>query len=244
MRRRTAVLATVLVFMPGLAPAAPPAFVAALPPPTVKEAFADSYGRILLDEFGAILAESADPNCLRTKGLTPPQLRAFGEEFLVRHGQAWIDLVFDFIDGAAADRAFRARAGERAVEELRTLVADPVVREFLEIGRPAQLDNLVDRITEEFDRYTLFKQIRLVRRLSPVTTGSDLMAESRAEPSEDAAEAFAEANQTPALLRFRELFEATTEAMAAAVDQERMLRHGPGQSFPGADAELREHCIR
>ena len=244
MTRRAIILTAAVAALPMAAPAAAPSFVGVLPPPTVKEAFADSYGQVILREFGAILRESADPNCLRSKGLTPDALHAFGETFMLRRGQAWLDMLLDFIDGPAADREFMKLGGDRAIEELRTLAADPVVREFKEIARPAQLDNLVDRVTEEFDRYSVLKQIKLVRQLSPISTGSDLMAESRAEPSEDAAEAFAEANQTPALLRFRELVEAMTEAMATAADKERMLRHGPGQSFPGADEELREHCIR
>lgn len=234
----------VALLLPVAARAAPPDFVTALPPVTVKQAFADSYGRVILREFGAILTESADHGCLRARGIEPAALQAFGEELLVRRGQAWLDMMFDFIDAPAAGQAFRRLAGAGAVDELRALAADPVVREFLEIGRPAQLDNLVDRVTEQFDRYVLLKRIGLVRQLSPISTGSDLMAESRAEPSEDAAEAFAEANQTPALQRFRQLVEAMGEAMVAATDQERLLRHGPGQSFPGADAELRAHCIQ
>lgn len=240
---RLAALLGALLLLPVGARAAQPDFLAALPPVAVAQAFADSYGRAVLREFGVILQESADPACLRAKGLEPAALAAFGEELLVRRGQAWIDMMFDFIDAAKAETEFRRLGGDNAMEDLRQAAADPIVRELREIGRPAQLDNLVDRVIEEFDRFVLLNQIGLARPLSPYATGSDLMAESRAEPSEDAVEAFAEANQTPALLRFRELVETMGKAMAAATDQDRLLRHGPGRSFPGADAELKAHCI-
>lgn len=242
--RAAAVLLVALGLAPGAARAGAPEFFAVLPPVTVKEAFADHYGQAILREFGAILRGSAGSACLRDKGIEPGTLQSFGEDLLARRGQAWIDMVVDFIDAAKADAEFRRLGGPGALAELRDLAADPVVREFLEIGRPARLDNLVDRVIEEFDRYVLLNRIQLSRQLSPYATGSVLMAESRAEPSEDAAEAFAEANQTPALRRFRELAEVVmAEAIAAATDRQRLLQHGPAQSFPGLQAELKAHCI-
>lgn len=69
-------------------------------------------------------------------------------------------------------------------------------------------------------------------------------AADRTEESEDAAARFAEANDTPELRRFDALLGIFGEAMAEATDREQLLRHGPIRSFPGAEAELRAHCIR
>lgn len=244
MRRSAVALLAAVTVAPVWARAAAPEFFTVLAPVTAKEAFADHYGQAVLREFGAILSESADRACLLGKGLEAGTLVIFGEDLLVRRGQAWIEMVLDFIDAAKADEEFRRLGGAGALEELRELAADPVVREYLEIGRPARLDGLVDRVIEEFDRFVLLNRIALTRQLSPYATGSALMAESRAEPSEDAAEAFAEANQTPALRRLRDLLEAMAEAISAATDLQRLLQHGPTRSFPGLEAELRAYCIQ
>lgn len=241
---RAAILLAMLACLGPARAADRPAVLTVLPPLTIKDAFADPYGRVMVKEFGAILVESADPACLAARNLPAASLPAFGEDFLVRHGQGWADMMLAMVDAEKADAGFLRLAGADALEELRRLLGDPIVARYIALTRPAQLDTLVNKVTEEFDRYALLTRLGLVRQLSPVVTGSALGDADRTEASEDAAARFAEANDTAELRRFTALIDSFGEAMAETTDREQSLRHGPIRSFPGAEAELRAHCIR
>lgn len=241
---RAAILLAMLACLGPARAADRPAVLTVLPPLTIKDAFADPYGRVMVREFGAILMESADPACLAARNLPAASLPAFGEDFLVRYGQGWVDMIFAMTDTAKADAGFLRLAGHDALDELRRLLADPIVARYVALTRPAQLDRLVNKVTEEFDRYALLTRLGLVRQMNPMVTGSTLGDADRTEESEESAAAFAEANDTPELRRFTALIDSFGEAMAEATDREQLLRHGPTRSFPGAEAELRAHCIR
>jgi hypothetical protein len=240
---RLAFAAAVLALLPASASAQVPQFMAvAGPMTTAKEAFADSYGQLMIDELDKALRKGADPACLAEKKIAPGTLRARGEDMLVRHGQAMFDRMLALINGRAADAEFARLGGAGALAEWRTLAADPLVVELNRIMRPGKLDALVDQTTEMFDRYVVLNGFRL-DNINPVATGSELMEKSRAESSSEQADAFMAGNDTAAMQRYIVLSEATGEAIQAAVAQDRMLQYGPTQWMAGLDGDLRAACV-
>jgi hypothetical protein len=203
-----------------------PAFTRFLPNYTVAEAFAEPYGKLLVDELAGILEKSSDPACLAAKGLTREKLARAGEAILVKHGQRTFDFLRSFTDGTAADKHFAEATGGAGLAELQRLAADRLVKELIALDRPGTLDRLVDSTTETFDRYVLLNRIRLAAHVSPISTGSDLMKENRDESSSEAVERFLEENGAPEPKRYVELAAMAEEAVRAATNHDEAVSAG------------------
>jgi hypothetical protein len=212
---------------------------------TAKEAFADTYGQLMVDEMHKALFKGAQPSCLADHGIGRADLlRDRGEELLVRFGQAISDRTMDVVDAAAADREFLRLAGPSALTELRTLLRDPIVVELQRISRVGDRDRMVDRTMETFDRYVLLHRIK-IDRVSPLVTGSAfLMEKNRAVDSDEKADEFIRKTTSPSLKRFLELLDAAGEALESAIDRSRLAAIGPTQLMAGLDQALGTLCIR
>lgn len=228
--------------MRGMPLAAPPTFLSIVEPITAAEAFADPYGEALVLELASVLQKSATPTC-PSRSMTAEQWRALAVDLLVRYGQRMLDQMLAMVDGGKADAEFIRLGGPEAHAELRELMINPLIAQYLAIVRLGGRDALADQITETFDRYALIGQIGVRGQVSPISTGSDLMNASRIEASEEEAEEFANQNATPHLQRYLELSDAMAAAMEAALDRDRMLRYGPLQPFDGIERELKDYCI-
>ena len=240
---RLAFAAVAAILAPAPASAQIPQFMAvAGPMTTASEAFADSYGQLMIDELGKALRKGADPACLAEKKIAPDALRARGEDMLVRHGQAMFDRMLALIDGRAADAEFARLGGAGALAEWRALAADPLIVELNRIMRPGKLDALVDQTTETFDRYVMLSGFTL-DNISPISTGSELMEKSRVESSSEQVDAFMASNDTPAIQRYIALSEATEETLQAALAHDQVLKYGPTQWMAGLDDDLRAACV-
>ena len=221
-----------------------PQFIKVAAPVTGKEAFADTYGQLMVDEMHKALLKGAQPSCLAERDIARADiLRDRGEALLVRFGDAIGERMMAAVDADRADREFVRLAGGTALHELRTLIKDPVVAELLRISRIADRDRFVDRTTETFDRYVLLHRIK-IDRISPIVTGSAfLMEKSRAIAAEGEADAFVAKNGTPAVKRYLELVEAAGAALEAAADRERLAQMGPTQLLAGLDEALSVLCV-
>ena len=240
-----AIVAFAAVFGPArLAVADVPQFIRLAQPVTAKEAFADAYGQLMVDEMHKALFKGAQPSCLAERGVGRADLlRDRGEELLMRFGQVIGDRMMDLVDGAAADKEFLRLAGPNALNELRTLVRDPAVAELLRISRVGDRDRMVDRTVETFDRYVLLHRIK-IDRISPLVTGSTfLMEKNRAVDSDEKSEEYITKTSTPALKRYLELVEAAGQALESAIDRSRLAMVGPTQLMAGLDQALGTLCI-
>jgi len=243
--RRFCTAAAALAFLwAAPARAEAPQFIKVANPVTAKEAFADVYGQLLVDEMHKALFKAAQPTCLGDRNIARADLlRDRGEELLVRFGQAVSDRMMDLVDAGAADKEFLRLAGPNALNELRGLLKDPNVGELLRISRVGDRDRMVDRTTELFDRYVLLHRLK-IERINPLVTGSTfLMEKNRAVAADEASDAFVTKNGTPAVKRFIELVEAAGEALESGLDRERLSRLGPTQLMLGLDQALAALCV-
>ena len=228
------------------AQAGQPRFAQAVPDPvTVKEAFAEPYGQLIVDALDKALRKDANSACLTGKQIAPDQLRTHGEAMLVRQGQSRVDRMIALIDADKADAAFSQRGGPTAHDEWRALQTDPAVVEYARLSRPARLIGLVDGTAENFGRYVLLRRIKL-GEINPLATGDEkilTLGEETADAAIEAAEAVRKTNDTPAMRRYLELSEWIADALQAAVDQSQLLRYGPSQWMAGLDEDLRGLCI-
>jgi hypothetical protein len=243
-RRWLQLLAVLACAWAQAAQAEAPQFIRIAAPVSGKEAFADVYGQLMVDEMHKALLKDAQPSCLIDRNIARADiLRDRGEELLVRFGDAIGEKMMAAVDADLADREFVRLAGGTAMQELRTLIKDPVVAELLRISRIADRDRFVDRTTETFDRYVLLHRIK-IDRISPIVTGSTfLMEKSRAVAAEEEADAFVAKNGTPAVKRYLELVEAAGIALEAAADRERLALMGPTQLLAGLDEALAALCV-
>ena len=221
-----------------------PQFMKIASPVTAKEAFADTYGQLLVDQLHKALFKGARPDCLVNRNIARADLlRDNGEELLIRFGQAATDRMLETMNAENADKEFLRLAGPNALNELRTLMKDPTVMELLRISRVGDRDRMVDRTTELFDRYVLLHRIK-VDRISPLVTGLTVLAEkSRALQADEASDAFVDKNGTPAVKRYLDLVDAAGEALEAGVDRDRLARLGPTQLMAGLDVALATLCV-
>jgi hypothetical protein len=238
-----AVLAA-LALRPGPAAAEPPEFIKIAAPVTAREAFADEYGQLMVDEMFKALLKGAQPACLSERGLArADQLRDRGEALLVRFGQGIGDKMLALVNAEAADQEFMRLAGPYAINELRVLMKDPAVVELQRISRVADRDRLVDRTTETFDRYVLLHRIK-IDRISPLVTGSTfLMEKNRAIDADEKSDAFIARASSPEIKRYLELVEAAGQALEAGLDRGQLARLGPTQLMEGLDAALVALCV-
>lgn len=221
-----------------------PQFMRIAAPVTAQEAFADTYGQLLVDELHKALFKAAKPACLQERNIARADiLRDRGEELLIRFGQNIGDKLMAAVNADAADKEFVRLAGAGALNELRTLIRDPNVAELLRISRVGDRDRLVDRTTEAIDRYVLLHRIK-IDRISPLVTGSSfLMEKNRAVAADEKSEEFVTKNETPAIKRYLELVEAAGQALEAGVDRERLGQLGPAQMLAGLDMALGALCV-
>lgn len=243
-RRWLCLLAVLAGAWASSARAEPPQFIKVAAPVTAKEAFADTYGQLFVDEMHKALLKAAQPSCLIDRNIARADiLRDRGEALLIQFGQTIGDKLMAAVDAEAADREFIRIAGPTALNELRDLIKDPAVAELLRISRVGDRDRFVDRTTEAIDRYVLLHRIK-IDRISPIVTGSMfLMEKNRAVAADEKADEFVAKNGTPAVKRYLELVDAAGQALEAGADRERLAQLGATQLLAGLDAALSALCV-
>jgi hypothetical protein len=208
----------------------------------VREAFAIPYGKLLIDEFGAILRDSADAACLKEKGIDAAQLPRQSEAILIKYGTAMFETILQNIDHKAFEAAV-AKAVPDGKAELERLRADPDVKKVMDLSQPMADAGVVNQVTENIDRVALLAGIKFKRQLSPISTGNQEFL--NADPTEkrlDELDKFMQGSKSEALKRYLEMSQAVAEATLAAPG-DRLLSMGPLQFMPGLKEELIALCI-
>jgi hypothetical protein len=212
-------------------------------PAQIREAFDSPYGKALVAELGKSLRSNADASCLTAKGITPDQFEQRGHDLVVKWGLRTMETANSFIDPKVYREKFTATAGRDAEDELARLRDDADVKHSMELERPIQQAETVDLFFEQFDRYVLVKQIKLMA-ISPLATGnSQLLEMNPTEAAERKLSQFAAENKSPALKKYLKLSQQSLVASTAATKMEDALKIGPDTFLAGMEADLAELCI-
>jgi len=213
------------------------------PEPMVREALATPYGRILTAQLAKSLTAAADPGCLSSNGITNDRLDERAGQLLQKWGTRTLETVLTMFDAKAYDKKFSASAGPRGAAELGRLRDDPTVKRYLALERPLRLATVLDFVVQQFDRYALLARIK-IDGVSPFSTGkAELLRANPTEAIEAELEKFIAANQTSAFKRYLVLSKQASAALAGSLQQDKVLRTGPGTFFKGVEADLDAFCV-
>lgn len=212
----------------------------------VNDAFSNSYGRLLVTEFGKILRESAAPDCLRNLPLdgSPVEFEERGREILIKNGIRVMEVYEQGINTAKYRAAFVARLGPNATKEFALLLANADIKKLNELRDVARLANVAHAVTETIGRQALVNRLGLVRSPSPYMAGKpELWDASEMALSQDVADRFAESHPNPKVLRWEKMGEAMTDAFKVAFDQNKPFQAGPSYLVKDLAEGLAKVCV-
>jgi hypothetical protein len=211
-----------------------------------NEAFSNKYGRALVVEFGKILRDSANAECLSASKMDSDMsiLEEKGREILVKNGIKMSEIHQQAIDTAKFQRKFTAQLGASAVKEFSLLRNDPDVKKLNELRDVARLATVANSVAETVGRHALVKRLGLVRNLSPYSTGQpELMAESELALSTDASDRFVAGRSTPQVLRWEKIANAMANAFQAAFDPHKPFEAGSAYLAETLAEDLPKVCV-
>lgn len=211
----------------------------------VEAAFAQPYGQVLVNEFAAVIIESGDPACVKERGIDTSKLADRARAILISKGTQMYQITAAAIDRPRYETILAQRMGAKASAELAYLRADPVVQQYVAIGRPAKLVNVAFKVVFELDRYSWMNRIKLVRPLVFNVEASDAL--DRADPRDKTPERlseFIENNKSQALMRYIELHKASRDALKDAIRWDEMRQSGPNNWMAGLDEDLAGLCVK
>lgn len=228
---------TFMAATPSSAQGGLPSYVADIVPKTVvPAAFAQPYGGAFLAEFAAVVAESADAECLAARKITKEQVAARARAMVVQRGIYLWDRLVGTLDRKAYKSYLRARIGSEAVAELEQLRNDPKVRAYTAAEEPARHAYVVSYILETMERHNMINRIKLVRGISPYTTTDRALLD--ADPTEKVEATLKEmvAGDASGLLsRYQEMTAAGRKPFSDAIDNTIFLKLNLGQLLAGPD---------
>src|SRR5262249_45912379 len=142
-------------------------FLDMVPATVVPAAFEQPFGRALMSEFASVMADSADPGCLKTKGITKEEVAERAQQSLLGRGTYLMHNLIGTIDRPTFRTYLRARIGTEGVAEFERLPNEPAVREYRAAEEPARLAYVAAYILETMERYATIQRIKLARGISP-----------------------------------------------------------------------------
>lgn len=209
-----------------------------------RDAIASRYGQLLVADAGRILRDSADPACLRERGLEKADFEARAREMYVRNGTRMYETFDALVETQKFNAAFDQLAGPNGRQDYRRLRDNPLVVRFRAIIDRMQLASAAETIVENIDRHALLMRIKLARRLSPLASGNmDLLTVGEQESSLDPVDDFIAKNRTPDFERWLDLLNFIAEAGQKSMRTENALLLGPIQYTPDAAADLEKLCV-
>src|SRR5262245_48327951 len=207
-------------------------------------AFVRPYGRLLATEFAEVVRDSANADCLKTKGIERTALAERTNRILLRQATQMFELLDGTIDRAAFDARLRELAGPNVEAEWARVRNDPDVKAFLALHRSLRLAVAADVTIEKLDMAAVILRIKLVRSISPLATGK--MELYNANPRDEYLGKLHELvskSKSAALGRHIELAEAAEKALENTFKRDSFLKLGPVQLMPGLDRELADVCV-
>ena len=214
-----------------------PSYVADIVPAiVVPAAFAQPYGRAFLAEFAAVVAESANAECLAVRKIKKEQIADRARAIAVKRGIYLWDRLVGTIDRAAYKSYLRARIGTEAVAELERLRSNPTVRAYTAAEETARHAYVVSYILETMERHLMINRIKLVRDISPYSTTDRALVD--ADPTKKVEAELKEmvASDTSGVLaRYQEMTAAARKPFNDAIDNSIFLKLNLGQLLAGPD---------
>ena len=142
-------------------------FLDVVPAKVVPVAFEQPYGRALMTNFAVVMADTADPACLKTKHLTKDKVAERTRPLLLRRGTYLVQNVIGTVDRQTFRSYLRARIGTDGVAEFERLPSEPAVRDYRAAEEPALLAYVATYVLETMERYATIQRIKLARGISP-----------------------------------------------------------------------------
>jgi len=207
-------------------------------------AFTQPYGRLLAAEFGEVVRDSANADCLKTKGIERTALAKRTFPILLRQARQMFELLDGTIDRAAFDARLRELAGPNVEAERARVRDDPDVKAFLALYSSLRLAVAADVTIEKLDIAASILRIKLVRKISPLATGKTELydANPRDEYNRKLYELVSN-SKSAALGRHIELAEAAEKALEDTFKRDSFLKLGPVQLMAGLERDLANLCV-
>jgi hypothetical protein len=207
-------------------------------------AFAQRYGKLLAAEFAEVVRDSANADCLKTKGIERTALAERTNGILLRQARQMFELLDGTIDRAAFDARLRELAGPNVEAEWARVRNDPDVKAFLALYSSLRLAVAADVTIEKLDIAASILRIKLARHISPLATGKEELV--NADPRDEylgKLHDLLSKSKSAALARHIELAEAAEKALENTFKRDSFLKLGPVQLMPGLDRDLADLCV-
>jgi hypothetical protein len=207
-------------------------------------AFAQRYGKLLAAEFAEVVRDSANADCLKTKGIERTALAERTNGILLRQARQMFELLDGTIDRAAFDARLRELAGPNVKAEWARVRNDSGVRVFLALYRLLRLAVAADVAIEKLEIAALVLRIKLVRRIHPFNTGK--MELYNANPTDEYLAKLNELvsnSKSDALARHLDLVLAAEKALGDTLKRDSLLKLESVQLMAGLDRELADVCV-
>ena len=207
-------------------------------------AFTQPYGRLLAAEFGEVVRDSANADCLKTKGIERTALAKRTIPILLRQARQMFELLDGTIDHAAFDARLRELAGPNVEAEWARVRNDPDVKAFLTLYSSLRLAVAADVTIEKLDMAASILRIKLVRSISPLATAKEELI--NANPRDEYLGKLNELvskSKSAALGRHIELAEAAQKALENTFKRDSFLKLGPVQLMAGLERDLADVCV-
>ena len=210
--------------------------------PSPAESIEAPLAAKLADRLGQVWFESAEPACRASGSLDLASYQKLARTMLVAVGEHMRQLAASALDGPKADAEFVAQAGAGAIEELRRLSGEPVVREFVVQMRSRSAVEQTQTYLENIDRALLLKRVEVKGHANPLASGDTDLAEE-IEKVSSAPLDYADANKGKAMDRFLELLIIAERTLADTSNGDELLQWGPGRLMVILEGPLKTNCI-
>jgi hypothetical protein len=208
----------------------------------VSDALATPYAEAMLKRFAASVRKSSDPACLQAKAPDDAALIARGRALLQRRGEQMVRILGESIDQDKLRAALKEAGEPDAMAELERLSAEPDVKAFIALYRPARLAKVLDNMMEQLDRYVLVGRIKL-DAVAPMARGEPDMPENPTESAEAATQKYVDEHPSDNIERYMDLQDAVEAARPKSFKPDAARNFGPMEFFAGLDGDLADVCI-
>jgi hypothetical protein len=218
--------------------------LATLPPKEiVAAAFGTEYGRALVAELGAILADSAEKACQQSKTLAPADFAERAGEIYRRHGTRMVAASRAFLNVVAYEAALKAWAPSLHADLVK-LRGDPDVQKLIALEQPTQFSGIADLVVENFRRYLIIRRIKLSKDVSGLERGDTSLSDRYLREEDlEARYQFVANSRSAQLKRYIELLKTMMEVRTASIDQRLVQLLAPRDYFSGVENDLAELCV-
>jgi hypothetical protein len=210
--------------------------------PSAAESIEAPLAAKLADRLGQVWFESAEPACRTSRSLDLASYQKLARTMLVAVGEHMRQLAAGALDGPKADAEFAAQAGPEAIEELRRLSGEPVVREFVVQMRSRSAAEQTQTYLENIERALLLSRVEVKGHANPLASG-DTDLEEEIEKASSAPLDYADANKGKAMDRFLELVIIAERTLADTSNRDELLQWGPGKLMVILEGPLKTNCI-